>query len=277
MKKRLLARKRQQQRDLELVLKLLLGEGEAASEKDVLERATAAATRASLPLLRGDAEFQLEVKASGVLGGEDGLFLSSVTAAHKMLQAGDAVALYPGTVFFAEELQFFGGTRTVFANEEHIISRGDGVVIDGKESTLNMTTSASVLVESSGGDFSGDAISMMLGRILERCRAQRPRRRQRPPKSPWAIAHFANHPPAGVHPNVIAVPIDWTDSADISQSPTHEGLVLNDEDLIPSPHSVAFIASRDIVVGEEIFLDYKISAGTVPEWYSPTTTTEDYF
>ena len=77
-------------------------------------------------------EFSLSVQPSNVGGGAgDGLYVKGGAA-----KPGDLVAMYPGTVFYAEDVEFFGGIEAIFPNEqerEHFILRGDGILLDGQK------------------------------------------------------------------------------------------------------------------------------------------------
>ena len=93
----------------------------------------------------------------------------------------------------------------------------------------------------------------------------------------FALAHYANHPPTGVQPNVAAFPVDFNNADTPRSLLGHVPLVsfrkpaANDALL----HGLVLVATTDINAGAEIFLDYKftekdsVCGGTLPAWYSP--------
>ena len=96
--------------------------------------------------------FTLSVLPSSAgCGAGDGLFIEN-----GMARVGDLVAFYPGTVFYAEDIDFFGGIDAIFPKEEereHFILRGDGVLLDGQKKVLDLSLSdVNSLATSDGGD-----------------------------------------------------------------------------------------------------------------------------
>lgn len=115
----------------------------------------------------------------------------------------------------------------------------------------------------------------------------------------FAVGHKINHPPRGAAPNVVACPLDLTrgfmermdaqGAAFRSYVPNrfHESpelmadwqwkMYLVERDVeVPT---VAFVATRDIADGEELFLNYRynpdVEIGSVPEWYHHVNVEED--
>merc|ERR1712083_1266900 len=101
--------------------------------------------------------------------------------------------------------------------------------------------------------------------------------------SPYAVGHLINHPQAGVLPNVGRQEFDWDPSwACMAANRLHHGVWYLDpvtSDLIEMPQKdgkvafpvlpgVAIVALRDIFLGEELYMDYRLSRPH-PPWYTP--------
>ena len=232
-------------------------------------------------------EFSLSVQPSNVGGGAgDGLYVKGGAA-----KPGDLVAMYPGTVFYAEDVEFFGGIEAIFPNEqerEHFILRGDGILLDGQKKSLDFSQSdLNPMTTSDGGDVESTVQQSMLERVEALTRGNPVQMKTCDfAKNPFALAHKANHPPCGHPANVIAVPIDFDLGAMkrnsphlLSYLPTFYALRLVDNKTyqktsIASPSTVCFVASRDIHSGEEIYLDYATSPDSKPEWMGQALRTE---
>jgi len=212
--------------------------------------------------------FFTEVKESTVEGAGSGAFVRGNVA------AGTVVALYPGKVFMpfqmkrladakfraghpgsnspAEKLheQIFG-----FPNEPnpYATQRIDGVVLvsnDGSTSTK---------------------------------------------PNYFACGHMINHPPKGCTPNVVACPFDFRNSFVESQVQTGQdsfkayipNKLIKKDEITPSwwwwmmdrelyVPSMVYITSRDLMDGEELFLNYRFNPNLkTPKWYSPVDVAED--
>jgi hypothetical protein len=103
----------------------------------------------------------------------------------------------------------------------------------------------------------------------------------------WATAALANHPPAGTMPNVEAVRVDWEDAGEetrraaraivnpMTTTPWYVDGGTGIEVGVPPSYptsGVAFIATRDIDPGEEIFFNYRLGGTLKPSimaWYTP--------
>jgi hypothetical protein len=211
-------------------------------------------------------DHQLSVQDS--LVGEnsgDGLFLHKGTR-----QPGNVVALYPGTAVYHEELAFFGGVHHMFQEEEMdwFIHRADGVLIDGlgKTHALNAIGGGGALGSSDGGDVEGGALAEVMEK-LTRLQKHGTLCAQKPRANPFASAHKANHPPEGVPANVVAVAIDYDfnamDANLFPYIPIRHAILPN----VLCEHGIAFVASRVIEAGDEIYLDYATSEESRPVWY----------
>lgn len=109
---------------------------------------------------------------------------------------------------------------------------------------------------------------------------------------PLAIAHFVNHPPSSIAPNVEKIEFFWSDlhkhtNTDL-QSYHHAVIKINRIDTGPwffNPNTgevenyvpdcarlvgCAFVTTRDVAVGEELFFDYRLKIDKdTPSWHCP--------
>ena len=243
--------------------------------EDVVSQLVMQRTLEMFKMLRANTppSFGLEARTSGLgSAAGDGLFVTA-----RALQPGEIVALYPGTVFFAEELEFFGGVSGIFRDEEtshFIVRNADGVLIDGLGKTLPLKSGSGALAPSDGGDNEGSSITEMLDRIQHLTGHDGI---SRPCKSSstanaYAMAHKANHPPPGTPANVIPVPVDF-DLAMLKAEglceflPTSFALEPTAGESLLCEHSICFVASRTIRPEEEVWLDYRTNPDSRPQWY----------
>merc|ERR1712129_583840 len=102
-----------------------------------------------------------------------------------------------------------------------------------------------------------------------------------------AIGHLINHPPDGIMPNVTWQEFEWSknddDTSKLAVNRLHRGLWYLDpnsmepvdmpcEDSplqLPLP-GVAIVALRDLLPGEELFMNSKLSRPH-PAWYTPVS------
>jgi len=102
--------------------------------------------------------------------------------------------------------------------------------------------------------------------------------------SPYAVGQLINHPSRGVQPNVDWQEFRWDVDEDLPANRLHRGLWYIDpatgepvdmpsrpapdgRSRIPLP-GVAIVALRDLAVGEELHMNYRINP-PYPPWYSP--------
>jgi len=210
---------------------------------------TAQVTRASLGLVskESDSRGLSHVAASGVPGAGAGLFAS------QDLVAGTVVALFPGSVYFPEEVKQLGGGAEVFDDTDYLIVRHDGVFIDPLGSMIRVASDSgreSPLMPSSHSTMHHSN-----------------------------VAHYANHSAQAAN----AVPWPW-DVTNWSMLPDHvldcwpvwyavhakkEGS--DDGKIHLSPHGLALCAIGDVSRGDEIFFDYSYDhngSSSVPSWIS---------
>ncbi|GJQ14491.1 hypothetical protein GpartN1_g6282.t1 [Galdieria partita] len=175
---------------------------------------------------------------------------------------GSVVALYPGIVYFPSEWEKLPGYPYVSKYNVHLVKRQDGVIIDGKP------------YDDQTQVFQGQRPEIAWERI-----------------NPFALGQYANHPPKGTEPNIIALSFDYPL---YRMSPAMKVLVPNryliDEEeqekewssniskLEDAMHfgkdrksrvmrGMVIITLRD-VENEELFINYRYNPfASHPEWY----------
>lgn len=180
---------------------------------------------------------------SAAVPGEQGLYMRGECP------EGAVVALYPGVVYDATDLPVM--YRFILNGNGYVVFRQDGVLIDARPTKP-----------------SSDVYNM----AVEREKAQN-KHIVPPDANPWAVGHFANHPPPGMEDNVALVRVDLS-PADVAAVGREWLPVVNfrppaAED-VPL-RTVLVVAKRDLHHGEELLLDYKLSSDTDrrPDWYAP--------
>ncbi|KAK1272986.1 hypothetical protein QJS04_geneDACA019181 [Acorus gramineus] len=227
-------------------------------------------------------------------------------------QVGSVIAFYPGIIYSPAYYQCIPGYPRVDATNSYLITRYDGVIINAKpwafgseaREVWNGTasyTDPEVLVPRIGVDGSpSDKIWRFLskpsvttqpftlsGEVLER-------------RNPLAFAHFANHPPKGVSPNVMVCPYDFPVS-EAEMRAYVPNIMFGGEDSVKMKRfgsfwfrlgssggggeaergnmaivkSLVLVATRDLK-GEELYLNYRLSnSKRRPAWYCPVDEEED--
>ena len=181
-----------------------------------------------------DAGWELRVAASSVANGGAGVHLAGRAA------AGAVLACYPGVSFEADDLKVMHGI--VLSGNDYVLARRDGVLIDGRP----------------------DGASAQLRAV-----AQARDRRPPPPAAAeaFAVGNMVNHPPAGTRPNVVVFPFDLP-AGDPLEPYVPVSPFRPPADGDPARRTAVLIAARDLE-DEELWLDYKLSAGSPPPWYAP--------
>lgn len=132
---------------------------------------------------------------------------------------GTVVSMYPGVIYSPSQYKYMPGYPKVDVDNGYLISRYDGLVIDGKpwgkgddnrewwdgntgisDETLNPNPNPRRPPPLSFWQFVGGGKAVqgpLEGAELER-------------RSPIALGHFANHPPEGVQPNVMICPYTFS-------------------------------------------------------------------
>ena len=185
-------------------------------------------------LRNSDAGWELRVAASSVAGGGAGVHLAGRAA------AGAVLACYPGVSFEADDLKVMHGI--VLSGNDYVLARRDGVLIDGRP----------------------DGASAQLRAVAQA-------RDRRPPPPPaaeaFAVGNMVNHPTAGTRPNVVVFPFDLP-AGDPLEPYVPVSPFRPPADGDPARRTAVLIAARDLE-DEELWLDYKLSAGNPPPWYAP--------
>ena len=181
-----------------------------------------------------DVGWELRVAASGVAGGGAGVHLAGRAA------AGAVLACYPGVSFEADDLKVMHGI--VLSGNDYVLARRDGVLIDGRP----------------------DGASAQLRAV-----AQARDRRPPPPAAAeaFAVGNMVNHPNRGTRPNVVVFPFDLP-AGDPLEPYVPVSPFRPPADGDPARRTAVLIAARDLE-DEELWLDYKLSAGSPPPWYAP--------
>lgn len=190
--------------------------------------------------------FTLHCKPSGIVHEEAGLGLYIKGRA----EPGTVVSLYPGVIYSPSHYRYIPGYPKVDANNAYLISRFDGLVIDGKpwgkgDDKREWWDGHDGYLVGKNGNF-----DCSKEQIYE------PVKKRQPPTSFWqfvgggkavqgplegaelerrnplASGHFANHPPKGVQPNVMICPYTFSISGQELIRPYIPNVVFgNDEEL----------------------------------------------
>jgi hypothetical protein len=154
--------------------------------------------------------FTLHLQRSGIAHEEagTGLFVKGKA------EPGTVVSMYPGVIYSPSQYRYMPGYPKVDVDNGYLISRYDGLVVDGKpwgkgddtrewwdghQGMIPFDEEIAEIKRRSPVSFwqfvgGGKVIEGALeGAELER-------------RSPIALGHFANHPPEGVQPNVMICP-----------------------------------------------------------------------
>ncbi|KAL2939070.1 SET domain-containing protein 9 [Bienertia sinuspersici] len=219
-------------------------------------------------------------------------------------EVGSVIAIYPGVVYSPAYYRYIPGYPKVDAHNSYLITRYDGTVInahpwgsgddareiwDGLRSP--QTAKSTEQIVQTGSDRIWKMLSKplerpksgILGEILER-------------RNSLAFAHFANHPPKGMDPNVMVCPYDFPlDEKDMRtyipniSFGNEEGVRMKRfgsfwfksgssvHGVSDSPvlKSLVLVATRAIN-NEEILLNYRLSnTKRRPSWYAPVDEEED--
>ncbi|KAL4517192.1 hypothetical protein Ndes2437B_g06799 [Nannochloris sp. 'desiccata'] len=154
------------------------------------------------------AKFTLHVSPSSVphTAAGQGLFLQGTAT------VGQIVAMYPGVSYSPLYHRHIPGYPLVARSNPFLLSRYDGVVLDAKPwgEGVEGSTSSSSCNKTSESKFKntdgeeGEAVELVCQNAAEEGLLTRLERR-----NPLALAHYANHPPAGTPPNVMVAAVDW--------------------------------------------------------------------
>lgn len=195
-------------------------------------------------LLGSGAEWRLDVAASEVAGGGEGVHVRGTC------EAGTVLACYPGVVYLPEDLPVMH--KLVLPGNEYVLARRDGVLLDGRPDG----SSAQILAVAQSRDRAAGAAAAVGGPGAG--------------AAAFAVGNKVNHPPKGVPPNVAVFPLDLLPDEYPALHPflpvSHFRPPAAGE---ASKQTAVFIATRALK-DEELFLDYKLREdGPLEAWYSP--------
>jgi len=176
--------------------------------------------------------FTLHLKPSGIVHKEagTGLFIKGRAG------PGTVVSMYPGVIYSPSQYRYMPGYPKVDVDNGFLISRYDGLVVDGKpwgkgEDKREWWDGCNSDVQEPNPErrpplsfwqFVGGG--KVVQGPLEGAELER--------RSPIALGHFANHPPEGVQPNVMICPYTFSIASDHSVRPYIPNVMFgNDEEL----------------------------------------------
>lgn len=177
--------------------------------------------------------FTLHLKPSGIAHEEagTGLFIKGRAG------PGTVVSMYPGVIYSPSQYRYMPGYPKVDVDNGYLISRYDGLVVDGKpwgkgddkrEWWDGHNGSSSFDVEPERlrppGFWQFVGGRKVIQGPLEGAELER--------RSPIALGHFANHPPEGVQPNLMICPYTFSIASEQSMRPYIPNVMFgNDEEL----------------------------------------------
>lgn len=214
------------------------------------------------------------------------------------------IAIYPGVIYSPAYYRYIPGYPRVDAHNSYLITRYDGTVInaqpwgngkDAREFWDGISTPQAANFPEQIVQTGSDRVWKMLSKPLESPRSGiRGEILER--RNPLAFAHFANHPPKSVVPNVMVCSYDFPlDEKDMRtyipniSFGNEEGVKMRRfgsfwfksrgsvHGMSDSPvlKSLVLVATRAIN-NEEILLNYRLSnSKRRPSWYAPVDEEED--
>ncbi|KAL2339397.1 hypothetical protein Fmac_007337 [Flemingia macrophylla] len=229
-----------------------------------------------------------------------GLFLDGT------VDVGAVVAFYPGVVYSPAYYRYIPGYPKVDASNPYLITRYDGNVINaqpwgcgGDNRELwngRITRKFKPDLKAAEPEKGSERFWKLLSKPLEGYHGDNNVVIER--RNPLAVAHFANHPPKGVQPNVMICPYDFplTESnkrvyipnvlfgnAEVNMrrfgsfwfksggGSRNSGSKSN----VPTLKTLVLVATRPLQ-DEELLLNYRLSnSKRRPEWYTPVDEEED--
>lgn len=215
---------------------------------------------------------------------------------------GSVIAIYPGVIYSPAYYRFIPGYPRVDAHNSYLITRYDSTVInaqpwadgsDAREFWDGMNSPQPTKFPEQIVQTGSDRVWKMLSKPLQSPRSGiRGEILER--RNALAFAHFANHPPKDVIPNVMVCPYDFPlDEKDMRtyipniSFGNEEGVKMKRfgsfwfksgssvDGISPTLNSLVLVATRAIS-NEEILLNYRLSnSKRRPSWYTPVDEEED--
>ncbi|DBB18053.1 TPA: hypothetical protein ACH3X3_003044 [Trebouxia sp. C0006] len=248
---------------------------ESSSSSPVSGRASGSDSRKSVTMAQLGAVmldqlgYSLEVRTSGIAHQDagDGLWLRGTAP------VGAVVGLYPGLVYEPMHYRKLPGYPKIDTHNDYFLARFDGALIDGQSwgrgrPTLDPTT------QHVDAQYHNTHHAMLA------------KLHQKEMRHPLALAHYANHPPAGMQPNVMVAAFTYNKqqgedawlAAYMPNVMYHDAggqqatqLMMQDQQI----KGLVFVATRQ-VQGEEVLLNYRLNPQVQrPSWYAPVDEEED--
>ncbi|WVZ22175.1 hypothetical protein V8G54_000719 [Vigna mungo] len=272
----------------------------------ILPLAFGAAAPETIPLSRAEVShnvrnqlgYTVNVKPSQIPHKDagQGLFLDGA------VDVGAVVAFYPGIVYSPAYYRYIPGYPKVDAQNPYLITRYDGNVINGQpwgcggdnRELWHGWKSGEIKPDVKGAEpeRGSERFWKLLSKPLEGYKGDNTEVIER--RNPLALAHFANHPPKGVQPNVMICPYDFplTESSMRVYIPN---LLFGNAEVnmrrfgsfwfkggskisgshVPLLKTLVLVATRPLQ-DEELLLNYRLSnTKRRPEWYIPVDEEED--
>ena len=204
--------------------------------------------------------------SSGIQGAGHGLYIDG------KVQCGDLIALYPGLCYLPSDLTYLPNFPRITSDNEYLIWRYDGIVIDGKAAVQQRESSIRTK----------ETYSHNLKTVFA--------------EHPFSQGHMVNHPPPHGEPNCLQFMVNIPNTRNMSPirpfvpnvvfEPSRRAVFdslsnIGSKQRVPSlfafesvTHSssciptLALIATKEIC-DEEVFMNYRLhpAAPDVPAWY----------
>ncbi|XP_068461994.1 uncharacterized protein [Phaseolus vulgaris] len=227
-----------------------------------------------------------------------GLFLDGT--AH----VGSVVAFYPGIVYSPAYYRYIPGYPKINALNPYLITRYDGNVINAQpwgcggenREPWNGWKTGEIKPDVKGAEpeRGSERFWKLLSKPLEGYKGDNNEVIER--RNPLALAHFANHPPKGVQPNVMICPYDFP-LTERNMRVYVPNLLFGNAEVnmrrfgsfwfksgggskisgshVPILKTLVLVATRPLQ-DEELLLNYRLSnTKRRPEWYTPVDEEED--
>ncbi|DBA87502.1 TPA: hypothetical protein ACH3X1_004532 [Trebouxia sp. C0004] len=213
--------------------------------------------------------YSLEVRTSGISHPDagDGLWLRGTAP------VGAVVGLYPGLVYEPMHYRRIPGYPKIDTHNDYFLACFDGALIDGQSWGRGRPTL-------------GPTNQHVDSQYRNTHHAMLAQLHQKEMRHPLALAHYANHPAAGTHPNVMVAaftynPRQGEDAWLAAYMPNvmyHEAggqeateHAMQDQ----QTKGLVFVATRQIQ-DEEVLLNYRLNPQVQkPSWYAPVDEEED--
>lgn len=172
------------------------------------------------------------VAASGAgAGAGDGVFVRG------RARAGRTVALYPGLTYVGRAVRYMRGYPRVDVGNSYLMARSDGSVIDAEPwgrgdgdgwpgPPIRLTEAEALAAD--GGSFWDKVLRPTLSRARREALLAECASLER--ANAYACAHFVNHPPKGVEPNVVVASVDVPNDPETRRFVPNVNVEVEDED-----------------------------------------------